>query len=410
MSDEPERVFSGSEDDEISWSRAKLGSTAIEQTGGLGKREALRVNQRERDKTLSYRKGASPTEVLDLGLDKGKYRERYNYRNKDMYPMEKESTNLEQGDRSITGMKVNANLPQELQKKTAEPEMEERHQPDVSNTDETKNPIQDMEKQPERRLRMIQNPERNYRRPKTTLNKNPEKRCNDTTTDQEVPRNPKKRKQQKIDLFETWMEFTYSERIKNGLYDRLPRLGRQRCNCGKSQIGYPHWPPTSFEEATAQFEYRLRDKNVHKKYLTHCWWAFCNNMAAQHPRNETEGQLIYRKQAEEIERRCPSLREELIQEEKPHRRPKGWRCFEYCEPTLRKRNWSCLCFCEHHMGVDESGRTNPKEERATELKTAKWCKNIRADQEGSTGIKDTTSKACENENEYGIEPRNSKRH
>ncbi|KAN0068440.1 hypothetical protein V8E54_013636 [Elaphomyces granulatus] len=105
-----------------------------------------------------------------------------------MYPMEKESTNLEQGDRSITGMKVNANLPQKLQKKTAEPE----------------------EKQPERRLRMIQNPERNYRRPKTTLNKNPEKRCNDTTTvsviarqleqmklneDQEIPRNPKKRKQ-----------------------------------------------------------------------------------------------------------------------------------------------------------------------------------------------------------------------
>ncbi|KAN0071475.1 hypothetical protein V8E54_010071 [Elaphomyces granulatus] len=283
-----------------------------------------------------------------------------------MYPMEKESTNLEQGDRSITGIKVNVNLPQELQKKTAEPEMEEDHQPDVSNTDETENPIQDTEKQPERRLRIIQNPERNYRRPKTTLNKNPEKRCNDTTTvsviarqleqmkmneDQEIPWNPKKRKQQKIDLFETWMEFTYSERIKNGLYDRLPRLGRERCNCGKSQIGYPHWPPTSFEEATAQFEYRLRDKNVHKKYLTHCWWAFCNNMAAQHPRNETEGQLIYRKQAEEIERRCPSLREELIQEEKPHRRPEGWRCFEYCEPTLRKRNWSCLCFCEHHMGV-----------------------------------------------------------
>jgi hypothetical protein len=60
--------------------------------------------------------------------------------------------------------------------------------------------------------------------------------------------------------------------------------------------------------------------------------------------------------------------------------------------------------------VDESGRTNPKEERATEWKMAKWCKNIRANQEGSTGTKDTTTKACENENEYGIEPRNSKRH
>jgi hypothetical protein len=43
--------------------------------------------------------------------------------------MEKESTNLEQGDRRITGIEVNDNLPQELLKKTAELEMEENQQP-----------------------------------------------------------------------------------------------------------------------------------------------------------------------------------------------------------------------------------------------------------------------------------------
>jgi hypothetical protein len=247
-----------------------------------------------------------------------------------MYPMEKESTNLEQGDRSITGLTVNASLSQELQKKTAELEMEENHQP-------------------ERRPRTIQDPEleRSYRRPDALEMTRRQLRQTKLNEDQEIPREPQQRTQQKIDLFKAWMEF---ERTKNGLYGRLPRLGRQRCNCGKSQIGYPHWPPTSLEEATAQFEYRLLEKNTHRKSLTHCWWAFCNRMTAQHPRNGTDGQLIYRKQAEEIERMCPSLREELIQEEKPHRRPKGWRCFEYCEPTLRKGNCSCLCFCEHYMG------------------------------------------------------------
>ena len=62
--------------------------------------------------------------------------------------MEKESINLEQGDRSITGLTVNASLSQEPQKKTAELEMEEN-------------------RQPERRPRIIQDPEleRSYRRP-----------------------------------------------------------------------------------------------------------------------------------------------------------------------------------------------------------------------------------------------------
>lgn len=231
---------------------------------------------------------------------------------------------------------MNTNLSQELLNETVEFGMED-HQPDVPSTDGTEKPNQEIP------------------------DFDPERGCDDTTT---VPINtgqlehmklnkhkeiPQKRTRQKIDIFEVWMEFVYSERIKNGLYDRLPRLGKDRCECKKSQIGYPHWPPTSFEEAKAQFEYRLREKNTHKKYLTHCWWVFCNNMAEQHPWNVGGKQQIYRKQAEEVERRCPTLQEELIQEE-PYRRPEGWRCFEYCEPTLKKGSCSCLCFCEHHMG------------------------------------------------------------
>jgi hypothetical protein len=138
----------------------------------------------------------------------------------------------------MTGIKVNVDLSKELQNKTAEHGMEEDHQPDIPSTDGTENSIQEIESH----LRMIQDPERDYSwRPETTLTNNPEKGCDDTTA---VP----------IDLFEAWMEYVYSEGIKNGLYDRLPQLRKGRCKCNKSGIGYPHWPPTSFDEAKVQFD------------------------------------------------------------------------------------------------------------------------------------------------------------
>jgi hypothetical protein len=50
--------------------------------------------------------------------------------------------------------------------------------------------------------------------------KNLEKGCDDTTA---VP----------INLFEARMKYVYSERIKNGLYDRLPQLRKDDATARK---------------------------------------------------------------------------------------------------------------------------------------------------------------------------------
>jgi hypothetical protein len=46
------------------------------------------------------------------------------------------------------------------------------------------------------------------------------------------------------------MEFVYSERIQDRIYEVLTRTN----TCGKGRMAFPHWPPTSFEEARALFE------------------------------------------------------------------------------------------------------------------------------------------------------------
>ena len=53
-------------------------------------------------------------------------------------------------------------------------------------------------------------------------------------------------------LFSLWMEYVRSTRAQEGLYGWLPRLGQGRCHCGRSRMSFPHWPPTSFEEAVGR--------------------------------------------------------------------------------------------------------------------------------------------------------------
>jgi hypothetical protein len=37
---------------------------------------------------------------------------------------------------------------------------------------------------------------------------------------------------------------------------------------------FPHWPPTSLDEAKALFNNCLDKENTHRKYLARSWWAF----------------------------------------------------------------------------------------------------------------------------------------
>jgi Helitron helicase-like domain at N-terminus len=44
-----------------------------------------------------------------------------------------------------------------------------------------------------------------------------------------------------------------------------------RCDCGKSSIGYPHWPPSTVNEAFDQLNYLHNEHNTHRRHLAQRW-------------------------------------------------------------------------------------------------------------------------------------------
>jgi hypothetical protein len=150
------------------------------------------------------------------------------------------------------------------------------------------------------------------------------------------------------ELLVLWMKYVYYTRTQEGLNDQLPKLGRRRCLCGKSQMSFPHWPPTSQNEAEVQLQMCFEERNSHRKYLAHCWWSFINDIANMEPWIGREPQQRYKDGREEILRRCPAVAEEQRMVTRLPRRPRGWRCNNYCEVTLKERRCSCLCHCKQH--------------------------------------------------------------
>jgi hypothetical protein len=150
-------------------------------------------------------------------------------------------------------------------------------------------------------------------------------------------------------LFNLWMEFAYSERIKIGWYDRMPSLGKGKCRCGKGRISYPHWPPTSVEEAAEQFELCQDDNNEHRRNLVVHWWRHFNDFASIKEWKVSEKQQRYRDAEKTIRESSEVIQQELERSTNVRKkRPKGWNCCEYCEPVLKEKKCSCLCHCEDH--------------------------------------------------------------
>src|SRR6267378_1391318 len=76
-------------------------------------------------------------------------------------------------------------------------------------------------------------------------------------------------------LRDSWLEYVTSEMSALGLTHGLPRLRRQfrtRACCHKSRISYPHWPPSSEEEAFDQLDCLLDEPKTapHRMYLAEC--------------------------------------------------------------------------------------------------------------------------------------------
>jgi hypothetical protein len=149
----------------------------------------------------------------------------------------------------------------------------------------------------------------------------------------------------KESLFETWMEFVYSERIQEGLYGRLVKTNQGWCECGKGRMSFPHWPPTSLNEAETLFENCLNNENTHRKYLARSWWAFVARIAAVEPWKQQVKKEIYVQKEREIREACEIRFDEEITITRRRRKAD---CQGICEPTLKKQKYACLCDCGHH--------------------------------------------------------------
>src|SRR6267378_8720541 len=70
-------------------------------------------------------------------------------------------------------------------------------------------------------------------------------------------------------LKKAWLDFVHEQKEKDGGQRYLPKA--KRCHCGKSLTSYPHWPPSTYEEAVAQLQSLIGESFPHRLYLAHCW-------------------------------------------------------------------------------------------------------------------------------------------
>jgi len=158
-----------------------------------------------------------------------------------------------------------------------------------------------------------------------------------------------KERNKQIELKKLWMEFVLTERIKHEWNERMPNGIKEKCACGKAAISYPHWPPTNKEEAWRQFEYCMREDNTHRKNLVIRWWEHFNGLAHMTPWTVSERQGRYREAAELIKEHSTMVQKETEKSYTHRKRPKGWRCYEYCDKVIENKEVSCLCHCRQHQ-------------------------------------------------------------
>jgi hypothetical protein len=164
------------------------------------------------------------------------------------------------------------------------------------------------------------------------------KREIDTKETRRAPRDIEKEYYEKESkLQKLWMEFVLSTRIKQGWNDELPKLNVEGCLCGKSRIGYPHWPPTSKEEALQQFRYSMNKDNVHRRNLVMRWWEYFNDLAHMTPWTASKWQGRYMEAAELIKENSEIVQRELERSLTHRKRPKEWSCENYCDKVLKKK-------------------------------------------------------------------------
>lgn len=146
-------------------------------------------------------------------------------------------------------------------------------------------------------------------------------------------------------LKKSWLAFVRDEKRKEGETGYLPS-GRNMltaCHCGKSKTSFPHWPPSTYEEAE-QLRCLLGESFPHRLYLGHCWIISLRQKLAtvREPSSQRNHEWIIH----------------LVEENREIEKYNGGEalgsmackvnCKTVCEPILQANNCYCLCCCARH--------------------------------------------------------------
>jgi|SRR5467141_560509 len=142
-------------------------------------------------------------------------------------------------------------------------------------------------------------------------------------------------------LKKAWLDFVHDEKEKEGGQRHLPKV--KRCHCGKSLTSYPHWPPSTYEEAVAQLRSLIGESFPHRMYLADCWLTSLHMKLAA-------GSEGVEKMISLVQQSCGSLHQSA-----ERRVANVVDCRMICEPILKAQGTangsSCLCGCGRHREV-----------------------------------------------------------
>jgi len=116
------------------------------------------------------------------------------------------------------------------------------------------------------------------------------------------------------------------------------------CYCGKSITSFPHWPPSTYEEAIEQLRCLIGESFPHRTHLVNGWVIHLSQKMA------TVRELSVKKDIEWtislVERNCET--EKHSGGEAPRRNVYEIDCGKTCEPALLSKSCECLCCCRRH--------------------------------------------------------------
>ena len=147
-------------------------------------------------------------------------------------------------------------------------------------------------------------------------------------------------------LKKSWLAFVRDEKRKEGETGYLPS-GRNMltaCHCGKSKTSFPHWPPSTYEEAVEQLRCLIGESFPHRLYLANCWIISLRKklvtVQEQPSQRNVEGTIHLVEANCELERYSGGepLRRNACKVD----------CKTICEPILKANSCYCLCCCRRH--------------------------------------------------------------